>query len=182
MAKQNRKTDTLSVLTARQGAVRELIHHLNEVITLQDCLDNSRDVLKLHAWRKATRKMRYTLEIFQNQLFLESTPLLKSAIAVTEKLQQYLGVIHDADILVPHLTSKLVEMLNPGTEFDKNGNPVVGTDLVDWQACMGLQKLCMTLKTERHLQFETLTQYYTRVQKKRIFEKLLALCQESTTS
>src|SRR5207253_1576122 len=94
--------------------------------------------------RIAAKRLRYSMEIFQ-PLVAGHTQYVKEFAKATEQiksLQEHLGVIHDADVLVPRLEEQMARLLKRGYGKDKKGELRTGVHLVDLEGCQGLLTLC----------------------------------------
>jgi hypothetical protein len=130
-------------------------------------------VLELHAMRIAAKRLRYTLEIFQpayERVLPDRTPY-QAALDAVKALQETLGFIHDADVLVPQLTEHIARLVKPGYGGSKS-NPVVGVHHVDWNGCVGLATLCEQLREERDRHFVTFGQIWQAQNETQTYEKL----------
>src|SRR5579871_1012152 len=87
------------------NAERLIATRLEEMLTLERFAYDPDAAHGLHRLRIAAKRLRYTLEIFQPAYDSYSTigPAIKDATAWAERVQELLGELHDADVLVPQL-------------------------------------------------------------------------------
>jgi len=113
--------------------------------------------------RIAAKRLRYTLELF--------APLygsgLKPAIAQVKKIQEQLGEIHDADVLVPALLNHLRREL----AFEKDA-PERGVYVSDLPSLQGLLTLCKTRKEARESVYRRFLQTWTGLRAAGFFDGL----------
>ena len=66
--------------------------------------------------RIAAKRLRYTMEIFQDvyTLYTGVGPEFGKALKAVKALQEHLGVLHDADVLVPQLLEHMARVLHTG--------------------------------------------------------------------
>jgi CHAD domain-containing protein len=85
---------SLDGLSTPQSAMQRIISvRFAEVLAQADGLKGDR-AADLHALRISCKRLRYSIELFQNEL-----PNLKAAAARLAQLQDELGVVHDCDVL-----------------------------------------------------------------------------------
>ena len=73
-------------------------------------------VYELHEMRIAAKRLRYTLEIFQDAYTLHTSAGAEfgQALDAVKAVQEHLGALHDADVLVPRLLEHLGRILKDG--------------------------------------------------------------------
>ncbi len=69
---------------------------LEELYSWSSAVDTPYAVEELHNMRIATKRLRYTLEVFENVLPPSSKEMLKELVQIQEEL----GQIHDSDVLI----------------------------------------------------------------------------------
>src|SRR5579859_3932158 len=69
---------------------------LDELYTWSHFVDSAYAVRELHNLRIAAKRLRYTLEIFEDFLPGDCKPLVKEL----EQLQEELGQLHDSDVMI----------------------------------------------------------------------------------
>jgi hypothetical protein len=124
---------------------------LAEMLAYERYVADQDAITELHQMRIAAKRLRYTLEIFQDayDAYSRFGPQIRAATAEIEQIQENLGALHDADVLIPKLNDYLAHLLEPGYGKDRLGSPVVGVHGVDYDACLGLIAVCQRLRTER---------------------------------
>ena len=150
---------------------------LGEMLDFEPYIDDIERVTELHQMRIAAKRLRYSMEIFQ-PLYVNHTPYGKDFIKVTEQvkaLQEHLGEIHDADVLVPRLEQQMARLLKPGHGKGKDGQLRTGVRLVDLEACQGLLTLCAQIRDERTDRYRRLLADWAQYCEQRVFENLVLL-------
>ena len=69
---------------------------LEEMYEWDSCVDNPYNIRELHNLRIAAKRLRYTLEIFEEVLPEAS----KSIVKELEQIQDELGALHDSDVMI----------------------------------------------------------------------------------
>src|ERR1051326_6674913 len=98
---------------------------LGEMLNFEPFIDRVERVYELHQMRIAAKRLRYSMEIFQ-PVVTGHTPYGKQygkAMDQVKAIQESLGDIHDADVLVPRLEAHLARLLRPGLGKTKDGEP-----------------------------------------------------------
>lgn len=168
-------------ISVPQAAVVAIRRHLAEVTQHASAVHRPEAVHELHELRIAIKHLRYTLE-----LFLEA-PEMESALYPAEKkglealltdlrhLQELLGNIHDADVLMPTLLKQLGRLVRKGYGKDADGAPIIGVHHVDLEGCEGLVALCRRIKEQRAQHYAELCQFWERPERQKLFSELSAL-------
>ena len=86
----------------RENAQRVISVRLEEVLSWQEALADPAQVVELHNMRIAAKRLRYALEIF-DVCFPDSKDVLREVTGIQEDL----GEIHDLDVLIDILKSRL---------------------------------------------------------------------------
>jgi CHAD domain-containing protein len=123
------------------------------------------------------------MEIFQ-PLYAEYSGISKEFESATDEvksLQEHLGEIHDADVLVPRLEEHLVRLLKPGHGHDDHGELRTGVDLVDLDACQGVLTLCIQLRKERTSRYQLLLKDWARLRESKFFEGLVSMVSQAAS-
>src|SRR5689334_16042356 len=144
MAKSKRESDIDPKAPLLANAARVITRRLDEMLAYEGYLADASLIHELHQMRIAAKRLRYTLEIFQD-IYTRYTPYGKAfteTISKVRDLQEILGEIHDADVLAPRLIEQLARQLKDGYGADAGGLPVIGVHHVDLEACAGLLALC----------------------------------------
>ena len=150
---------------------------LEEMLAYAPCLEDSDRVTELHQMRIAAKQLRYTMEIFE-EVYLTGADRGKAYSGIINEvklLQEYLGDLHDADVLVPLLTEHLTRLLGSGFGKTKKGEPILGVHRVDFEACQGLLTLCRETRDKREATYERLVRAWKRLLEERVFENLRML-------
>ncbi|MCS6775187.1 MAG: CHAD domain-containing protein [Chloroherpetonaceae bacterium] len=159
------------------NAERVIAARVDALLRYEPFLAHPECVTELHEMRIAAKRLRYTLEVFEKSVTQEErfAKPYAQAIETVRLLQEHLGEIHDADVLVPHLTEHLCHLLAPGYGVDLHGQPVAGVALVDFEACQGLLTLCRDTRDARQERYHRLVQEWSRIQSEGMFDALRAL-------
>lgn len=150
---------------------------LGEMLNFEPYLDKVERVWELHQMRIAAKRLRYSMEIFQ-PVYDRYTAVGKdfeSATVQIKALQEHLGEIHDADVLVPRLEEHLVRLLEPGHGRDRHGELKTGVNLVDLDACQGVLSICMHVRDERADRYQRLLNDWNALREKQFFSGLVDL-------
>lgn len=159
------------------GAAEPILARLEAMLAYEDCLDDPDRVFELHEMRIAAKRLRYTMEIFQ-EVYTAYTDSGKEFAATLEEvkgLQDHLGEIHDADVLVPLLTAQAMKLLTPKGRRGKRAE-IVGAHHLDYDACLGLLTLCAESRHQREDRFALLLSDWARLKAERTFETFRSLC------
>ncbi len=174
-------THFLPAQTLEENARRILEARLETVFSYEPCLSNGENVEELHEMRIAGKRLRYTLEIFAPLFETASRQAVyETSLNAVRALQDRLGTLHDADILVPLLMEFLAQHLKAGYGQTEAGTPVVGTHRVDLPGCAGILTLCRREREARDLAFAELRTAWDS-ELKTALEKLKTLCESLTT-
>lgn len=164
------------------NAERIIAARLDALLRYEPFLTRPGCVTELHEMRIAAKRLRYTLEVFEKSVTAQHERFAKpyaQAIETVRLLQEHLGEIHDADVLVPHLTEHMCRLLAPGHGVDQRGQPVAGVTLVDFEACQGLLTLCRETRDTRQERHDRLLQEWKRFQSEEVFDALRALLHQA---
>ncbi len=135
---------------------------LAELLFYDRIVARADEVEALHAMRIAAKHLRYTLEIFAPYY---GKPY-QTAIEAVKQIQEMLGRIHDADVLLPELLNHVRSELRFSTVDQLHGR------WPDLDGAAGLIGLCRDAKAERrrlHAEFVT---YWKTVKDGAMFEQL----------
>ena len=150
---------------------------LGEMLNFEPYIDNVDRVNELHQMRIAAKRLRYTMEIFQ-PLYTNHTPFGKEFGKATDQvkaLQEHLGEIHDADVLVPRLEEHMSRLLESGHGKTKKGELKTGVHLVDLEACQGLLTLCKQVRDERVDRYRRFLNAWADLREKQVFHNLVEM-------
>lgn len=165
------------------SAARIITTRLDEMLAYESCLATADKVYELHQMRIAAKRLRYTMEMFQDAYdgFRRYGKPFAAAIEEIKALQEHLGELHDADVLVPQLAEHLARLLRKGYGETAKGEPRAGVHLVDFAACQGLLTLCRETQAARESRFQQLKEHWALLQQQTYFEGLRALLQQAAT-
>ena len=150
---------------------------MGEMLNFEPFIHKVDHVFELHQMRIAAKRLRYSMEIFQ-PIYREYTSFGKEfekAIQGIKDLQEHLGEIHDADVLVPRLEEHLAHLLRAGHGRDKKGELRTGVHLVDLEACQGMLTLCLKIRDERDDRYRRFLNDWTQLREDQFFDNLLCL-------
>ena len=148
---------------------------LAELYSWEQYVDNPYHVRELHNLRIAAKRLRYTLEIFADALPPTIVPLLKEV----EQLQEELGALHDADVMIA-LLRLCLGALDGGSGYEyalvhaqnarKNAEFVINPDIVaslldpttipSATERRGLELLLLDLHQQRNEHYSTFLQHW----------------------
>lgn len=154
---------------------------LHEMLAFAPCLLDAEAVYELHQMRIAAKRLRYTMELFQ-QIYAPNPDFaarFSAALETVKALQDHLGFLHDADVLVPQLTAHLTHLLKDSFGTDHRDEPVVGVHFVDFDAGIGLLTLCRETRAERDAQYAKFLTDWTQWQEQELFSRLITLLEEA---
>jgi|ERR1019366_3793218 hypothetical protein len=152
---------------------------LAEVYAWEHYIDNPYHVRELHNLRIATKRLRYTLEIFADILPASVAPLLKEVVQIQEEL----GTLHDSDVMIALLRLCLgAQDAGSGYEYalahahkalkkaDFVINPAMVTCLLDPAVApsavqrQGLESFLQALHQQRNTQYVSFRQHWNSLQ------------------
>lgn len=157
---------------------------LNEMLDFAPYLTDAESVYELHQMRIAAKRLRYTMELFQ-QIYAPTPDFaarFSAALETVKALQDHLGFLHDADVLVPQLTAHLAHLLKDSFGTDHRDEPVVGVHFVDFDAGIGLLTLCRETRFERDARYAKFLTDWVQWQEQELFPHLIALLEEAAQS
>ncbi len=149
-------TDTLVV-----NGARVLLLRIEGLLSYAPSLTDAKRVPEHHEMRIAAKRLRYTLEIFKEAF--EAHPcseVLSDLLQDVRALQEYLGDIHDADVLVPQLVAPMRQLLETGYGALPSGELPVGTERVDFSGLLGLLSVCKSSSAWREQRFGELQLFW----------------------
>ncbi len=191
----NVQTSHAARLPLLDRAARLIGLRLDEFLAYEPFLASPDRVYELHEMRIAAKRLRYTMEIFQDAYTLHTRVGAEFAqsLEAVKAIQEYLGALHDADVLVPRLLEHLGYILRDGygthsseedsrkdsqkegfdTEgFDMEGRPIAGVHRVDYDACRGLLNLCTQTRDGRDASYGQLLEAWRTMKAARQFDRL----------
>lgn len=152
---------------------------VEELYAWEQYVDDPYRVRELHNLRIATKRLRYTLEIFADTLPLTVAPLLKEVVQIQEEL----GTLHDNDVMIALLRlclgaqdagSGYEYALAHAHKFRKKADFVINPDLVaslldpttppSTAERYGLESLLLDLHQRRNEHYSTFRQHWYSLQ------------------
>jgi CHAD domain-containing protein len=149
-----------------ESAARIIAFRIDELLALERHIRDPLRVAELHEMRIAAKRLRYTLEIFA-PLY---GPEFAAAIEAVKSIQEQLGFIHDADVLVPEIVAHVRRELHPDDDQVTAG--VFGFDL---DAAAGMIALCRRRRAARQSMYRAFLRDWSALRRKRFFPNLRAL-------
>lgn len=163
---------------------------LEEMYSWEEYVDNPYRVRELHNLRISAKRLRYTLEIFQEALPEAVAPIIKEV----EQIQEELGALHDSDVLIALLRLCLggqdsgtayEQALMKATHRKGKGrfalDPEMVAYLVDPAASPspeqrgGLEKLLLKSEGRREEQYSAFLHHWSQLQSRNFRQKILDL-------
>ncbi|GAC1386922.1 MAG: hypothetical protein NVSMB33_16480 [Ktedonobacteraceae bacterium] len=152
-------------------------------------VDNPYYVHELHDMRIAAKRLRYTLEIFEEVLPDACKPLLKEV----EQIQEELGTLHDSDVMIallrPCLGSQdsgiayeeaLIHARNRYSQKQFTLQPELVADLLNPQVTptaeqrYGLEHMLLKQQQQREEQYAVFHQHWSQLQARDFRAEILA--------
>ncbi len=163
---------------------------LEEMYSWEAYVDNPYRVRELHNLRIAAKRLRYTLEIFQEVL----PEAIASIIKEVEQIQEELGALHDSDVLIA-LLRLCLGLQDSGTGYEqalmkatrRKGkgrfalNPALVAYLVDPSASpspeqrRGLEQLLLSSEGRREEQYSAFRRHWAQLQSRNFRQEILDL-------
>lgn len=138
-----------------------------ELLSWESYVRSPERVEELHNMRIAAKRLRYTMELFASYY----GPEFKGAIGRVKKIQEQLGDIHDADVLLPELARYLGQSLRKETS-PNHGEQTMGVYAVDIEAATGLLSLCRSRRESRDAVYTQFLQTWTAMRSEGFFDRL----------
>ncbi len=159
-----------SLIANASHAIRLRTH---EMVAYEYTLSDAELVTELHEMRIAAKRLRYTLEIFQDAFQNPAeAELLAEFLSSVRELQEILGELHDADVIVPHLSAQLSRILKAGHGKTSKKEPLLGVHHIDFHVIEGLVRLCSQIVEERDTQFQNLQNRWSAFRATGLLERL----------
>jgi hypothetical protein len=159
---------------------------INELYSWQACVDQPHALGELHNMRIAAKRVRYTLEIFEDVL----PAACQSAREEMEQLQEELGQLHDSDVMIALLRLCLTsqEKITDGKaaqkEQKKQAKALLPPDLIpilldpkvapDAEQRHGLEQLLTKSLQEREKHYQEFRQHWQHLQEQDFRQHVLA--------
>lgn len=147
-----------------ENAARVISARIDELLGLERHLRDHLRVTELHEMRIAAKRLRYTLELFVKNLPRECA----EAVGPVASIQELLGAIHDADVLVPRMVAHLRTELRSAA----SGHDDIGVYAFDPAATDGILLLCKRKRRERHSLYLRFLREWRALRRQRFFERL----------
>src|SRR5207248_2678433 len=163
---------------------------LEEMYKWDEYVDNPYNIRELHDLRIAAKRLRYTLEIFEEVLPEASKAIVKEL----EQIQDELGALHDSDVLIALLRLCLGSQENPIADptmlTGQKGKkpkaksfiyPELLTAVLDPsvaptpQERNGLEQLLREQEQKRQQHYQAFRQHWARLQEQDFRGRLLSL-------
>jgi len=144
--------------------MRAISDRIDELLALERHIRDPLRVSELHAMRIAAKRLRYTLEIFEP--FYEGR--MAEPLTQVKNLQELLGAIHDADVLVPELLQFLRRDLRPAA----GKRCVSGVYAADLDSAYGILRLCKMKRAERERLYREFLKQWRALKRARFFTSL----------
>ena len=161
---------------------------LADLQSSSDDIDQPYAVRALHRLRIAAKRLRYTLEIFENVLPAACKPIVKQL----AQLQEDLGQVHDSDVLIALLRLCLGSQEHPvtpqpssGAEKQGKAKPFLRTELVEHlldpaeapsaEQRYGVEQLVRAQQSAREEQYRIFRQQWYHFQEQDVRRHLVAL-------
>ncbi|MEO6889691.1 MAG: CHAD domain-containing protein [Ktedonobacteraceae bacterium] len=169
---------------------------LDEMYAWEPYVSDPCSIQELHNLRIAAKRLRYTLEVFEDVLPEACAPI---AVEVSH-LQEELGAIHDSDVMIALLRLCLVEQGNAvynghnddtGTTHQQQHSlvrPELATTLLDpavtptFEERQGLESLLRKQQSLRKRQYTTFHKHWNRLQKRDFRHEVLDILHMSASS
>jgi len=130
-----------------ESAARSIGYRIDELLALERHIRDPLRVAELHEMRIAAKRLRYTMEIFAPLYGKE----FAAAIEKVKSIQEQLGSIHDADVLVPEIVAHIRRELRPADGAETQG--VFGVDLDETAALIALCRRCRKARQDTYRAF-----------------------------
>ncbi len=165
---------------------------LEEMYRWEIYIDHPYRVGELHDLRIAAKRLRYTLEIFQEWLPATSTAMIKEV----EQIQEELGALHDSDVLIALLRLCLGSH-NSGILYEKalvratrqkgKGRILLNPEMMAYLADptispspeqrLGLEQLLLNSEIRRGEQYHAFRQHWSQLQTRSFRQEVLEMLQ-----
>jgi CHAD domain-containing protein len=145
-----------------------------ELLSWEPFIRDAARVEELHAMRIAAKRLRYTMELFAPF----HGPELRAAIGQVKRVQELLGDIHDADVLVPALADYLRRLLAREVR-PRHHAAVMGVHAVDLEAARGLLNLCRGRRDHRDATYAEFLNVWTNMRAEGFFDRLWTILNAS---
>jgi CHAD domain-containing protein len=138
-----------------------------ELLAFEPVIEDPAQVVELHKMRIAGKRLRYTLELY----VAHTGDRLLTSIERMKTIQDYLGNIHDIDVLVPLLQAHLISCLNA----TKGAGEIAGAYITDFGAAEGMAKFCRIKRAEREQAYRDFLVEWRKMRMDGYFDSLWSL-------
>ncbi len=142
-----------------------------ELVSWERFVGDPENVGELHQMRIAAKRLRYTMEMFA----VCYGPEFGQAVDKVKWIQEQLGDIHDADVLVPELRDRAAHLLAPA-----KSKRAMGVYANDYDAAAGLVALCRLKRAEREATYRGFLAGWRDLRTEGFFESLRRLLWEGS--
>jgi hypothetical protein len=162
---------------------------MRELYSWQEYVDQPYALRELHNMRIAAKRLRYTLEIFEDVLPAECASAQKEM----KQLQDALGLLHDSDVMITMLrlcltnqngTSNRRALRKEQKEQKKQAKSSLPPDLIplllnaksapDSEQRYGLEQLLSRTEQEREKRYQAFYQHWQHLQEQDLSQRLSA--------
>lgn len=190
MAKARRIQDLRAMAPTGENARAIVRTRLEELYLWQDCVDAPYHVCELHDMRIAAKRLRYTLEIFEEVLPAACQPLMVEV----EHIQEELGALHDDDVMIALLRlclgaqdagSAYASALASVAQRHGGGRVVLNPEMLaafidpahapSAEQRLGLEQLLLRLKQQREQEYSAFRRHWHQLQASNFRQRLLQL-------
>jgi CHAD domain-containing protein len=137
-----------------------------ELVAWERFIGDPERVGELHQMRIAAKRLRYTMEMFAVCYGAE----FAQAVDRVKWIQEQLGDIHDADVLVPELQERAARVLAPS-----KSKRLTGVYSGDFDAAAGLVALCRLKRADRETTYRKFLEGWRDLRTEGFFESLRRL-------
>jgi hypothetical protein len=137
-----------------------------DLLAWEPHIRDPRQVTQLHQMRIAAKKLRYTMEVFAPFYGAE----FAAALSRVKAIQEQLGSIHDADVMVPELAARARAQLRG----IRRRGITEGVYSADFDAIGGLIALCRRKQDERKALYRRFIADWRKARAAGFFEALLS--------
>lgn len=145
-----------------------------DLLAWEEASEDPARIVELHEMRIGAKRLRYTMELFAP--FYDAN--FAKAIGEIKAVQEHLGNIHDADVLVPQLLDHLRDTLKRDkTKTGRHGEEL-GVHLTDFDGAAGLLAQCRAKRDSRDSSYNQFRESWLKMRAKGFFDRLWVLARE----
>ena len=168
-------------LTQTDGSLRDsapvLMIRLQEMLDYAPAVRDPANVTELHNMRIASKRLRYTLELFAPVLEKKTGSRLLS---IVEDIQERLGKIHDCDVLFPLVQDTMEQEMERERKGTKKRGETLGPP--PFLAVEGLAALTARKRAERIRLYNDFLKFWDKLPPERLAADLSRLLATGTPS